>query len=377
MGFVSERLTRHLRAIDFVFHLDPDHCDLSQTFSALFANEEAFVVQSPDDAALLLWEALQSPLFNPKCPRKQDDGELAEDRLPPLNNVARILQEVHKALYEQEISPDGAANASSVAEPHTIPRYPLPELAFLAKVIAVLQAHLVHKLLVASTSLPPDIAYWRDQEISVVKSAYYLLQSLPQRIYKYTKSFLASIRAQQATHLRPEFRVFSKKLLERFEKTWDRRRFSSATFLGLGTTWLKSPPTIFELARHEIRLKREKLETVREIQAGCLGLLAVQGIGIDHRGVQITFHNVDASVRRTVMGADVEDAAKDVQSALSRSVALMFGVMDRVGKATRGLSPDEEISHSDLTSLEGRREHVIRTSSGIGLTIRPSRSSVI
>ncbi|TPX57764.1 hypothetical protein PhCBS80983_g03581 [Powellomyces hirtus] len=348
MGFVSERLSSQLRAIELNFQLDADHYDLTHTYAILFGKEEKPIdIDEESHAKPIreLWECLQSQVLTPGLSKKAMDGDLAEDHLPSLALVGKQLDDISKCLYG---SSSGLAVKSSTNVESA--RYPLAELAFLAKIAAVLNAYLLHRLLAASTTLTPDIAYWRDQEISSTKAAYYLLQTLPGRLYHYSRILFTYIRAQQPSHLRPHFRMFSDKLSRRLKQNLMKSsRLPSATgLLGLTRARLQATPTVFDLAKQEIRVSREKLEVVRQTQAGCLGLLVVDASDLpwnqaSRRSVRSVDHTGDAELVAT---------AENVQSALSQSLALMAGVMERVRKAETDLTPEEDAACTDFSDLE-------------------------
>ncbi|TPX58762.1 hypothetical protein SpCBS45565_g07910 [Spizellomyces sp. 'palustris'] len=355
MGFVSERLNAQLRAIDAVFHLDPEHDDLSNTFTILFGQASVSVEgRTQSNAVRIIWDVLQSPTFRRPRVKKSDDSDLAEDHLPPLTEVAERLRQVREALFEENLAhtPSSTPNSDHTnLGPLKQGRYPLAELAFLSKVAAVLHAHLLHRLVTASSSLPPHVSYWRDQEISNIRAGYYLLQTLPRRIYRYAQLLVASVRSQQPHHLRPQFQIFSKKLLRRFGGAGQQVNAASATFLGLGLRRLR-PPTVFELARQEIRCKREKLEIAREVEASCLGLLADHGVDIKPATVRATFARRSAEGRFKVSREDVAEAAKEVQATLSKVLILMTASLDKVTRVADDMSPEEEVVWADVSSLE-------------------------
>ncbi|KAJ3161298.1 Nuclear control of ATPase protein 2 [Geranomyces michiganensis] len=345
MGFVSERLSSQLRAIDVAFQLDSDHFDVANTFAVFFGSRAGVVgttgasgsdidLGGHPEAVQMLWEALLSQALTPPLSKRPAEGTLAHDHLPPLTTVGKHLAQIHEMLYADMSSAETAS-------------YPLAELAFLAKATAVLHAHLLHNLLAESTTLTPDIGYWRDQEISSLRAAYYLLQTLPDRIYRYSRMLYAFLQAHQSSHLRPRFRMFSTKLSRRLTSKRSALRVPSTGFVGLSIWKLQAPPTIVELAKQEIRLKREKLETVRQTQAGCLGLLAVED------------HETEAVVKResfatAIDAAALEEAAKETQLALSKTLALLSGVIEKMQKVEGELSPedDEHARSADFADLE-------------------------
>ncbi|KAJ3012623.1 Nuclear control of ATPase protein 2 [Thoreauomyces humboldtii] len=345
MGFVSERLGSQLRSIDTIFHLDADHDDLAQTFNVLFGDNLLEAEGLADDASKpvqLLWEILTSQhLTVPRASKHSSDGELAEDHLPSLAVVGRQIDDLRTALH---------AEASSVTDPE-VTLYPLAQLACLAKIAAVLHAHLLQRLLAASTTLPPDVAYWREQESSALRSSYYLLQTVPSRLFHYARILFVFMRAQQPSHLRPQFRMFSDRLSKRLKRNLTNSSSlisTTSSFLGITRARLHAPPTMFELARQEIRLNREKLENVRQTQAGCLGLLAEEDANTRSWRSSLT----RASVEQTGDLADIREAADHVQSSLSMSLGLMEGVMERMTKVQGELSPEEDLLCTDVTDLE-------------------------
>ncbi|KAJ3170581.1 Nuclear control of ATPase protein 2 [Geranomyces variabilis] len=347
MGFVSERLSSQLRAIDAAFQLDSDHYDLAHTFTLFFgpnagvgfnatsASDSDHEIGPLSEPVKMLWEALISQALTPPLSKRPAEGTLAHDHLPPLATVGKDLSLIHETLYA-----DMSTGESAI--------YPLAELAFLAKCSAVLHAHLLHNLLAESTTLTPDIGYWRDQEISSLRAAYYLLQSLPSRIYHYSRLLYAFVQAHQPSRLRPRFSVFSSRLLRRrLTRRTSALGGSTVGVLGLSSWNLRDLPTIVELAKQEIRLKREKLEIVRQTQAGCLGLLAVEDLESLHK---------TPSKRKLIAPADdaaaLEEAAQEIQLALSKTLALLTGVIEKMQKIEGETSPEEDARYTDFADLE-------------------------
>ncbi|KAJ3298805.1 Nuclear control of ATPase protein 2 [Borealophlyctis nickersoniae] len=327
MGFVTERLTANLAAVDSLFNVNKD-VDASLQFVSLFTpaevtNTSKVASLASEPHSRLLWDALQSPLLETtKSAGAGDPEELSEDReLPPLKDIGKQLEIVYENLYDGDL-PAKAVDVDSVSSAGAdTPRYPVAELAFLAKVTALLHAHLVYRLLHASTAVPPDVIYWAELESSELYTAYYLLETLPLRVYGFAKDFVASLRAQQPPHLRPKFKLFSDQIMSAGRKAFQQMGLtgSSTSLVGLGLN-LRPPPTIFDLARREIKYKRERLERLREVQAACLGLLVEYGIGLGSAEVAHTA-KTDVNARMNV-----------VQTSLSRTLNLLSGVLDKVGK---------------------------------------------
>ena len=229
------------------------------------------------------------------------------------------------------------------------PRYSLAELAFLSKATAALQAHLMQHLLTTSTNLSPAIIYWVEHEVSDLKSFYYFVQTLPVRAFHYAKFCWQFAKANTSADMRPQFRLFYEKLtLGRAFSTEERNRFSGPLkSLGLS---LRAPPTIFELARKEIALKRTKLEEAKQLHTACLGLLAAEGfINGWKQGVTTT--------DRKTLEADAEDIRLNV----TRSLRISLGIMDALESA----QTDQEVpGAADFAEIHGNTCGYIRIGHG-------------
>ncbi|KAI8821733.1 uncharacterized protein EV422DRAFT_429812 [Fimicolochytrium jonesii] len=130
------------------------------------------------------WHALLSPPPIPTVGRHADAGDQGKTvcQRYSKSNLSFKCTRVSMELQRHSGGKSGLTGESAV-----LPQghYPLAELAFLSKIAAVLQATLLQRLLVSSTRWPPDIAYWRDQQMSTSKTIYYVLSMLPQQISRY------------------------------------------------------------------------------------------------------------------------------------------------------------------------------------------------
>ncbi|KAI9106164.1 ATP synthase regulation protein NCA2-domain-containing protein [Phlyctochytrium arcticum] len=351
MGFVSERLQVQLRAIDSLFRLDPDHFDVQHTYRRLFNNtlnevtEDGSITSASDKVQadiLALSDVLEDSAFKGQPLGRHSDSTLAEDALPSLEAAAEKLDKIKNVLY----------SSSSAASPGpSKSRYETAELAVAAKIAAVLHAHILHRLLMASTSLPPDISYWRDQECSTARSLYYVVQTLPKKLYRFLQSFIQAVRSHQPTHLRPQFRLFSQRFVNRVEDIRRRKNPVSTTFLGLGLSTLRPPPTIIELARHEIKIKRERLENAREVEASCLGLLTDHGIEIESRAIRRSLISKSPKGVR-LSNSHVDDGTRDLHKTVSSVICLMNAILDKIAKVADDMTAEEELMWMDMTRLE-------------------------
>ncbi|KAI9014778.1 ATP synthase regulation protein NCA2-domain-containing protein [Gaertneriomyces semiglobifer] len=355
MGFVTERLNSQLEVIDTIFHLDADHDDVGRTFASLFtpAAGQETTPDAIERTAVTIWEALQSSALKPS-PAKHSGDAFAEDHLPPLPEVGQILERIYSACYGRTIgAPIDESNASTESQPS------VAQLASLAKCVAVLHAHLLNKLLNNSTALPPDIAYWREKEYSKLRSGYYLVQTLPHRIYHYGGLVFDHVRSHHPANVRPELKTLAKEAVSALQSVWHSRYALSpgvtTSFIGLRLANLRPPPTLFELARREIRAKRERLEAVHELQAACLGLLADRGIGIAATTTRISKKFKEL---RVASDETLASSGDEVRGALSKSLALMAGVLTRMADVSRKHDTTSLADVEDLAYLDDEASQV-------------------
>ncbi|KAJ3051579.1 Nuclear control of ATPase protein 2 [Rhizophlyctis rosea] len=321
MGYVRERLLHQLVQVDAACGFSRTDVDPVTAFDNLLGrtSTDASIPQQQEPSILALWDSLQSPIYQSAskdlgpADRATFEAEVDDDRnLPNVDEIRTQLKDVFRNLYQLDL--DGMSHKTQLST--LSPIYPLAELALLSKAAAAIQAHLMQHLLTASTNLSPAISYWVEHEVSDLKSFYYFVQTLPSRGFHYAKFCWQFAKENTSSDIRPQFRLFYEKLtLGRPFSAAGRDRFKSPLkSLGLS---LRAPPTIFELARREIALKRTKLEEAKQLQTACLGLLAAEGSINGWKG------RISTADQRIL-----EEDAENIRRNLIRSLKISLGIMD-------------------------------------------------
>ncbi|KAJ3045269.1 Nuclear control of ATPase protein 2 [Rhizophlyctis rosea] len=337
MGYVRERLLGQLDQVDAACGFSHTDADPVTSFDILLgkSSTKAVTALSQEPSIRVLWDALQSPLYSNGSKdlelsvRSAYDAQLDDRPLPNITEVGTQLKEVYHTIYNHDLSA-----VSRDVNDALSPEYPLAELAFLSKATAVLEAHLLQSLLTTSTDLTPDISFWNEREVSDPKTLYYFVQTLPERSFQYAK-FSWEFAKENATHSRPQFKVFYEKLMmgPRALTEEGEKFMKEGPLKALGLS-LRPPPTILEIARREMARKRSKLEQAKQLQSACLGLLAQEGL-ITGWNAKVTA--VDPTI--------AEKEAQSVRVSLTRTLKLTMGVIDaleglRNGKEANALTDE-------------------------------------
>ncbi|KAI9207861.1 ATP synthase regulation protein NCA2-domain-containing protein [Polychytrium aggregatum] len=341
MGFVSEQLQARLARIDSQLATSSssfqllllDSPELQESVSkqvthSLFrhVHSPAFSLVSSDGTSPA---AFALDPFYPSTDNVTSQGRSghSDSHIPSIDTIESTIHQCRQLLYAEET----ATSVSEVPPAKPDETASTLEILLLAKAALVIHAHLVEKILAQSTSIVPSMGHWLDVEGSNFSIGLYLVQTLPERLFRLVASAWAKHQrpslAQLFTSLTSlplSLSLFSDTTISaasHLSLSKSSRNFKS--FLSSSTIGLKNymlfAPSLLQLTRTEISKKRLALWRAHEVQAAYLGLLTNRGLNLN----ELSQVRVDASDKTFIL---------QLKSHVNWSLGLMQSIMDKTQK---------------------------------------------